>query len=91
MTDLRKAAEDNRDRIAHAENAGEVVRCIFRTHEVVYGLIGKDAEQFVIKGEWFLKNDGASFKTTAKTTAMFCQDLEEAKALRNVFGDVVQS
>ncbi|WP_315831044.1 hypothetical protein [Bradyrhizobium prioriisuperbiae] len=87
MTDLRKAAEDNRDRIAHAENAGEVVRCIFRTHEVVYGLIGDAADKFVIKGEWALKTDGASLRTTA----MFCQDIEEAKALRNVFGDVVQT
>ncbi len=87
MTDLRKAAEDNKDRIAHAENAGEVVRCIFRNHEVVYGLIGEDDQKFIIKGERLLKADGASFKTTA----MFCQNIEEAKALRNVFGDVVQA
>ncbi len=31
MTYLRKAAEDTKDRIAHAENAGEVVRCISAT------------------------------------------------------------
>lgn len=87
MTDLRKAAEDNKDRIAHAENAGELVRCIFRTHDVVYGLIGADAQKFVIKGEWLLKTDGASLRTTA----MFCKDTAEAEALRNVFGDVVQT
>lgn len=87
MTDFRKAAEDNKDRIAHAENAAEVVRCIFRTHEVVYGLIGEDDQKFIIKGEWLLKTDATSFKTTA----MFCQDIAEAEALRNVFGDVVRA
>ncbi len=54
---------------------------------MVYGLIGEVGQKFIIKGEWFLKTDGASFKTTA----MFCQDIEEAKALRNIFGDVVQA
>ncbi len=49
--------------------------------------VGEDGQKFIIKGEWFLKTDGASFKTTA----MFCQDIEEAKALRNIFGDVVQA
>jgi hypothetical protein len=82
---LQKLAEDNQNLIRNAENAGEAVRAIFRSHDIVYGVFPIDAgvETLLIKGKWFVDNKCAP----RKLTAMPCQDVEEAKALRNLFGD----
>ena len=75
---ILKAARENKDRMETAENAAEVLRCIFKSHDVVYGIVGE--ETFIIKGA--SKIDSPS----PKITGIFCRSEEEVATLAKAFG-----